>query len=137
MGLAILITNGVLLSLVYAAVDGREPAVIRALSELDNALFLGIAFVVPLFFGGTALAAIPTGAIPRVLGWAAAVIALLFLVGLLGLFSEDDEGGPLGILVFIGFFGWLLWVLATSIVLLLRKPDALAPASDSLRGARA
>lgn len=116
--LGILIATGVTLALVFASEDNREPAAIRALFELDTTVFIGVGFVLAAFFAGVALSAIPTGALPRALGWAAAAIALLFLVGLLGIFSDDDEGGVLGILVFIGFLATLVWVLAVSVVLL-------------------
>jgi hypothetical protein len=65
-----------------------------------------------------------TRALPAWLGWVAAAIAVLNVVGLLGLFSDDDEGGALGVLVFIGFLLGLAWTLATSIVMLMRRPAA-------------
>jgi hypothetical protein len=120
----ILLANSVLFALVDAADAGREPDAIRALFELDQTLFLGVGWTSAAFYLGVALSSLATGSLPRWLGWVAAVLALLFVVGFLGIFSEDDEGGALGALFFIGLLVNFLWILATSIVMLRSRPVA-------------
>jgi hypothetical protein len=120
----ILLANSVLFALVDAADAGREPDAIRGLFELDQTLFLGIGWTSAAFYLGAALSSLATGSLPRWLGWVAAVIALLFVVGFLGIFSESDEGGALGALFFIGLLVNFLWILATSIVMLRSRPVA-------------
>ena len=127
----VLVANGVTLALVYAAEDNREPAAIRALFELDSDFFIPIGFMLALLYAGTALSVLSARSLPSWLGWAAAALALAFLVGLLGMFSEEEDGGALGILFFIGFLGTLVWVLATSIVMLLRAGGRRGAAGSS------
>ena len=103
---------------------GSTPSAVEALLALDNTLFLGTAFSFAAFFGAVAVAVLGTRALPAWLGWVAAVAGALIVVGLLGVFSDDDEGGAVGVLVFIGFLLGLAWTLATSIVMLMRRPAA-------------
>jgi hypothetical protein len=117
----ILVANGAVLALVYAADEGRNAGVLRALLELGDAAFIPGGFALAVFLGGTALSAIPTGALPRWLGWPAAVLAAAYVVSLGGIFSEQDEGGALGAAFFVTLLMTFLWVLATSIVLLRRE----------------
>jgi hypothetical protein len=132
--MVLLVSSGVTLALVEAADEGREEA-IPALIELDNILFiLGGGITIATFYAGVALSAIPTGSLPRWLGWIAAAFAVVFPIALLGVFSEDDEGGVLGAVFFIVLLVNFLWILAASIVMLLRsraapgeRPAATAP----------
>lgn len=114
----ILVGNGIYLALVEAADEAREPVAIRALLELDGALFIPAGFALGLLYAGIALSSISTGSLPRWLGWSAAGFAAVFVVALLGVFSRDDEGGPLGIVFFLALMLQFLWVLAASIVLM-------------------
>jgi hypothetical protein len=113
----ILVANGVLLAAVEAADEGREPEAVRALFELDEIIFVPIGFTTALFYAGAALSALPTGGLPRWLGWVAAVLAIVFPLALLGLFSEADEGGVLGGVFFGALLVNFLWILITSIVM--------------------
>jgi hypothetical protein len=119
----VLVANGVFLALIEAADEGREPAAVRALFELDEVVFLGFGWTSAAFYTGAALSSLATR-LPRWLGWVAALLAVVFVVGFLGVFSEDDEGGVLGVVFFIGFIVNVLWILAASIVMLRSSPAA-------------
>lgn len=103
----ILASNGSYFTLVAAVDENKSPEAIEALIVLDNTLFVGTVFGYAALFVALALVSI-AGALPRWLGWLAAAVAVLVVVGLIGVFSEDDEGGPLGVLVFIGFLVGLI-----------------------------
>jgi hypothetical protein len=122
--LMILVANGVFLALVEAADEGREPAAVRALFELDEIVFIGIGWTSAAFYAGAALSSLATGSLPRWLGWIAAALAVVFVVAFLGVFSRDDEGGVLGAIFFIAILVNFLWILATSIVMLRASPSA-------------
>jgi hypothetical protein len=114
----ILVSNGVFMALIEAADEGREPAAVRALFELDEILFIGIGWTSAAFYAGAALSSLATGSLPRWLGWVAAALVVVFALGFLGVFSEDDDGGVLGVIFFVGVLINFLWILATSIVML-------------------
>jgi hypothetical protein len=120
--LMILVANGVFLALIKAADEGREPAAVRALFELDEIIFIGIGWTSAVFYVGAALSSLATGSLPRWLGWIAAVLVGLFVVASLGVFSTDDEGGVLGGIFFIGILVNFVWILITSIVMLRARP---------------
>jgi hypothetical protein len=120
----ILIADAVFLALIEAADEGREPAAVRALFELDEIVFIVIGWTSAAFYAGAALSSLATGSLPRWLGWIAAALAAVFVVCFLGVFSKDDEGGPLGGIFFIGILINFLWILATSIVMLRTKTGA-------------
>jgi len=117
----VLAVTGVVLALVGAADEQAGDEALRALLELDSALFIPTGFFFAAFHVGAGLSILQTGALPRWLGWASVLIALVLLIALFGMFSEDDEGGPLGIVYFLDLLASLLWALATSI-LMLRRP---------------
>jgi hypothetical protein len=120
----ILVATGVFMALVEAADAGREPAAVRALFELDQVLFLGIGWTSAAFYLGAALSSLATGSLPRWLGWTAAALVVVFVVGFFGIFSEAEEGGVLGWIYFLGLLLNFLWILAASIVLLRARPVA-------------
>jgi hypothetical protein len=120
----ILVANGVFLALIEAADEGREPAAVRALFELDEIVFIGIGWTSAVFYLGAALSSLATGSVPRWLGWTAAGLAAVFVVASLGVFSTDDEGGVLGAIFFIAILVNFIWILATSIVMLRARPAA-------------
>lgn len=115
-----LISGGLHLVLVqYASGDQLNPAVLPALADLNQ--WVGAAILAPsaaMLLGAT-VAILTTRALPRWLGWLAAVTAVLQLIALAGVFQTTIEG-VVAITAFVGFMLFLVWVLATSIVLLLR-----------------
>jgi hypothetical protein len=123
----ILVANGVLLALVAAADQGREPEAVRALFELDETLFVGFVWTSAAFYAAVALSSLGTGSLPRWLGWTAAGLVVVFLVGSFGVFSDWDESGGTGFLIFVGFLLNVLWILATSIVMLRTRTAAQSP----------
>jgi hypothetical protein len=128
----ILVANGVFLALIEAADEGREPEAVRALLELDQTMFIGIAITSAAFYGGAALSALQTRSLPIWLGWVAAVLAVVFPLVLLAIFSKSDQGGVLGGVFFVAVLVNFLWVLATSIVMLRdARRTAAADASES------
>jgi len=120
----ILVASGVFLALVEAADEGREPAAVRALFELDELMFLFIGWTAAAFYLGVALSSLATGSLPRWLAWIAAALTAVFVIGFFGIFSEGDDGGVLGWIFFIGILVNFLWILATSIVMLRSQPTA-------------
>ena len=115
-----LISGGLHLALVqYASGGQRDPAVLPALTVLNQ--WVGAAILAPsvaMFLGAT-VAILTTRALPLWLGWLAAATAVLQLIALAGVFQTTIEG-VVGIAAFFGFLLFLVWVLATSVVLLLR-----------------
>jgi hypothetical protein len=120
----VLISSGVFLALIEAADEGREPAAVRALFELDEIVFLVFGWTSAAFYLGAALCSLGAGGLPRWLGWVAAVLAAVFVIAFLGIFSEDDDGGVLGGIFFIGILVNFLWILAASIAMLRSRPAA-------------
>jgi hypothetical protein len=122
--LIILVSSGVFLALIEAADEGREPAAVRALFELDEIVFIVIGWTSAAFYAGAGRSSLSTGSLPRWLGWIAAALAVVFVVAFLGVFSRDDEGGVLGAIFFIGILVNFLWILAASILMLRASPRA-------------
>jgi hypothetical protein len=122
----LLVSDGVYLALVEAADEGREPAAIRALLELDSIIFIPAGFALAALYAGIALSAIPTRSLPGWLGWSAAAFGVFFIVTQLGILSDSEEGGVLGIAFFLGLLAQFLWVLAASIVMI--RTAGAAPA---------
>lgn len=116
-----LVSSGLYLALVQYASGGQpDPAVLPALTVLND--FVGFAIVpagVAMFLGA-AMAILTTWALPRWLGWLAAATAVLLLIALAGVFQTTPEESVVGIAGFAGFLLFVVWVLATSVVLLLR-----------------
>jgi Domain of unknown function (DUF4386) len=123
----VLLANGVTLALVVAADQGREPEAVRALFELDQTMFIGFVWTSAAFYAAVALSSLATGSLPRWLGWTAALLVVLFLVGSFGVLSDWDESGGVGFLIFVAFLLNVLWILATSIVMLRAKPALQSP----------
>jgi MFS family permease len=117
----ILVANGILLALVYAAEEGREPAAVRALFELDQTVFLALGFTSAVFYAGVALSALLTRSLHEWLCWVALVLATVFPLSALAVFSEDEEGGVLGGIFFFAVIVNFLWILVVS-ALLVRQP---------------
>lgn len=115
-----LISGGLHLALVqYASGGQHDPAMLPALTVVNQ--WVGAAILAPsvaMFLGAT-LAILTTRALPLWLGWLAAATAVLQAIALAGVFQTTIEG-VVGIAAFFGFLLFLVWVLATSVVLLLR-----------------
>jgi hypothetical protein len=118
----ILVANGVFLALIEAADEGRALGAVRALFELDGVMFIVIGWTSAAFYLGAAISSLATRSLPSWLGWIAAGLVVLFVVGFFGVFSRDDQGGALGAIFFIGILINFLWILATSIVMLRTTP---------------
>jgi hypothetical protein len=116
--IVILVSSGILLALIDAAHERREPEAVRALFELDEIVFLVLGWTSAAFYAGAALSSLATGSLPRWLGWLAALLAAVFVVAFLGIFSEDDEGGVLGGIFFVAILVNFIWILAASLMLL-------------------
>lgn len=121
----LLVASGVTMALTVAATEGRDPAALRALFELDEVIFIpaGFGLAIMLLAAGTGI--VGTRMLPVWLGWSAVVLGAGFVVGLLGVMSSDEEGGPLGFVFFIDLTISILWVAAASIALM-REPRRLA-----------
>ena len=80
---------------------------------LSNGIFVVSWSAIAAFLAASSFAALSTRALPRWLGWPALVIGIaMFLAG----------AAPLSAIWFFPYFLFLVWVLATSVVLLVRKP---------------
>jgi len=80
---------------------------------LSNGIFVVSWSAIAAFLAASGLAALSTRALPAWRGWPALVIGIgLFLAG----------AAPLSAIWFFPYFLFLVWVLATSVVLLMRKP---------------
>lgn len=121
----VLVEQSAFLAVVNAADAGREPVAVRALYEFEEVVLVPLRFALAVFFLGIALAAIPTRALPRWLGWTAAALAALLVVGLLGVFSANEDDGPLVPILVLGRIGALVWILAASVALIRRSPRPL------------
>lgn len=83
------------------------------LFSLSNGIFVVSWSAMAAFLAASAFAALSTRALPPWVGWSALVIGIgLFLAG----------AAPLSAIWFFPYFLFLVWVLATSVVLLVRKP---------------
>jgi hypothetical protein len=116
--IVILVSSGILLGLVDAAYERREPEAVRALFELDETVFLVFGWTSAAFYAGAALSSLATGSLPRWLGWVAALLAAVFVVAFLGIFAKSDEGGVLGGIFFVAILVNFIWILAASVMLL-------------------
>ena len=101
-----------------ADTEGFDPVAMHALMGLWNNDWLPFAVGIITFMIATGLAIIRTGVLPRWLGWAAIVIAVVAFT-------------PIG---FVSFFGAGLFVLVISVMLALRERAATpaAPRAGSL-----
>lgn len=109
----------------WAARDyGDETAIHKALEDSNSVAFITTMLPLSVLMAAVALISLKTGALPRWLGWLAAVTAPLLLVN--GMFL-DAEFGP-------AFLLFLLWTLLASVVLTVRPNGVLSRAELALEG---
>jgi hypothetical protein len=97
---------------------GDATPIHKALEEMNNVAFITTMLPLSVLMAAVALITLKTGALPRALGWLAAVTAPLLLVN--GMFLDADFGPA--------FLLFLLWTLLASIVLTLRPSGVRSPA---------
>jgi hypothetical protein len=95
-------------SVMYRAQDGVEPALAAALIDMNNFSFTLTWTLQALLLGATAVIVLRTSALPRWLGWSAAVIAPALLVGAATSTAEAS---------FLPMMLNLIWIIAASITL--------------------
>jgi hypothetical protein len=102
--------------LAVRASEGIDPGIAKALIAMNDASF-GITFLpLAVMLSATAIVAVRTGALPRWLGWGAAVVAL----GLLGALSAVVVAPSPPEWAFLPMLLLLLWTVATSIAMIQR-----------------
>jgi hypothetical protein len=116
----IMVSEGLYLAMVTGTAEiAEDPAVFTTLAVLNDWVgFAGIPAGAALFLGAAA-AIVATHTLPRWLGWAAGLIAVLLIVSLGGVFQEDIDDAGLAWAGFAAFILMMLWTLTVSIVLLL------------------
>jgi hypothetical protein len=110
--------------LAVGASEGMDPGNANALIAMNGASFRWAYFSITCLPLGvmllsTAILAVRTGALPRWLGWASAVVAL----GLLGALSAAVVSPSPPEWVFLAMLLFALWTVATSIVLIRRAGE--------------
>jgi hypothetical protein len=108
------IDSSISLSLSQAG-DDITPSAAQALQAFFDNDFLPLALGVEVFLVSVAISVLRTGALPRWLGWVAAVLVVLGVT-------------PAG---FIAFIGAGVWVLVVSVMLALRARNATQPPASS------
>jgi hypothetical protein len=98
---------------------GMDPEITRALIAMNDASFLLTFLPLAVMLSATAVVTIRWGALPRWLGWMAAVTALGLLGGLAGGVIDPYPGwAALPMLLYV------LWIVATSVVLIRRAEES-------------
>jgi hypothetical protein len=106
----------------FQAAKLGDPALVRALFDLNRIVLSYIWVPLAAMIAVASLVTVQTNVLPRWIGWAGFVAAVVMLVASLGVFA--DKSNVLNFLGLIAFILFALWVLATSIVLYLRPPTA-------------
>ena len=110
----------------HRAGDGLDPQLARTLQDMNDASFALTFFPLAVLLATFAIVTVQSGALPRWLGWIAAVIAVAFIGGgIAGSADLESEWAGLPMLLF------MLWVLAASVVLILRAGE-LRPVEPAL-----
>lgn len=109
-GVGIAIDNTITFALAEAA-DDIDPTAVQALQALWDNDFLPVLMGMVLLLLGAGLSAVRFGGLPKWLGWAAILLAVL-------------GATPIG---FVAFLGGALWVLIVSILLSVRARGAGTP----------
>ncbi len=95
----------------YRASEGLDPQLAAALVDMNNASFVVTWATNAVLLAATAIVVIGTGALPRWVGWMAAVLSAGLLVGA----AVPTSGGA-----FLPMLLFMIWILATSVVLIRR-----------------
>lgn len=95
-------------SAMYRAQDGMDPGLAAALIDINNFSFTLTWTLQALLLGTTAVIVLRTAALPRWLGWSAAVIAPALLVGAANSTAEAS---------FLPMMLNLIWIIAASVTL--------------------
>ena len=115
MSLSIVLASGApIFAAIHRANEGLDPQIARTLQDMNDASFFLSFFPLAVLLGAAAIVVIRYGALPRWLGWMAAVLAVALLGGaVVGAFYWVENAG-------LPFMLFLLWTLATSVVLVRR-----------------
>ena len=103
----------------YRAGDGLDPQLARTLQDINDASFYLSFFPLAVLLAAFAIVAIRSGALPKWLGWIAAAVGLVFIVGgMSGSADLQSEWAGLPMILFT------FWVIAVSVVLIRRAGAA-------------
>ena len=116
--------------LAVRASEGMDPGTANALIAMNGASFDITFLPLGVMLLATAIVAVRTGALPRWLGWASAVVAL----GLLGALSAAVVSPSPPEWVFLAMLLFALWTVATSIALIRRATEPLPVETAHLAG---
>jgi hypothetical protein len=109
----------------YRAGDGLDPQLARTLQDINDASFYLSFFPLAVLLAAFAIVAIRSGVLPKWLGWIAAALSLVFIVGgMSGSADLQSEWAGLPMILF------MFWVIAASVVLI-RRAGAVHPAGRS------
>jgi hypothetical protein len=104
-----------------------DPARATLLNDLQDFGFQVITFPALLFLATSCYAILSSGALPRILGWAAALAAALQTVAWVSFFAPTGPLAAGGIPSILAFAALLTWTIACSITMVAR-PANQAPA---------
>jgi hypothetical protein len=108
------------LSLVVGAAFRPEetpPELTRTLDDLSFLVLGPGACSLVVLFAATGAAILRTGALPRWLGWLAALVAVLQALGAGAVFEDSGPFAADGVFGYAAFFSFLAWILAASVVM--------------------
>jgi hypothetical protein len=112
--------------------DGLDLQLARTLQDINDASFILTFFPLAVFLAAFAIVAIRSGALPRWLGWIAAVISAAFIAGgMAGSTDLESEWAGLPMILFT------IWVIATSVVLIRRAGESRPVEKDASVGGAA
>ena len=108
----------------HRANESLDPQIARALQDMNDASFFLSFYPLVVLLGAAAIVAIRYGALPRWLGWTAAVLAIALIAGAtVGVIAGFEDAG-------LPFMLFLLWIVLTSIVLT-RRVGQRSPVANS------
>ena len=119
--------TGMAASLAYSIAGGGDPAVIKALFDLQWVLDLFAAVPAGIFVLSSSVGFMRTRAVPAWLCWSGVALAALFVLRSTN-WARDGFWSPTGEYVFVLIPAAMLWILVTSITLV----RAAAPSSEAV-----
>ena len=102
------------IAVLYRAREGMDSQLAAALLDLNGVSFVLTWAIDAVFLAATAVVILRTGALPRWLGWSAAVLSPALLVGVVFATSFG----------FVPYVLTILWIVATSIALIRRTGES-------------